>query len=373
MDRRDFLRYSLALGATLTLGTKKSHAAFPWLRKGILPPGMFVVDAHAHPDQFYDPYPHDPDPDLSSSLEKITTLGMRGSNFAAVGDHQTDDGQGASFPWSYVMGQIKHVNDLEIGGSVKIVRSRDDVRQYLYQKGSIPAAILSLEGASPMGIVGAAAPGIDDGMNELFEKGVRMITVMHRGDNQFGTNMSYQGDDGPGLGLTDLGKQLVEKMIESGIIVDGAHAYYRTLMDMAKIARANGVPIIDSHTSLSPRSSPNGSRLRTWREMEIIASTGGLICTWPFQWESPELGVRRWTIRDWARENFEMKTRLGAKHIALGTDGGGQLPVMVNGYSSILDLPRLIAAMYMAGFQEWEIKLYMGGNFRRVLEACLPD
>lgn len=370
MDRRDFLRYSLALGATLTLGTKKSHAAFPWLRKGILPPGMFVVDAHAHPDQFYDPYPHDPVPDLSSSLEKITTLGMRGSNFAAVGDHQTDDGQGAAFPWSYVMGQIKHVNDLEIGGSVKIVRSRDDVRRYLYQKGSIPAAILSLEGASPMGIVGAAAPGIDDGMNELFEKGVRMITVMHRGDNQFGTNMSYQGTDG--TGLTPLGQRLVEGMISRGMVIDGAHAYSKTIKDMANIARINGFPIIDSHTSLSPQSQPNGSRLRTWKEMEIIVRTGGIICTWPLQWESTELGVRRLTIRDWARENFEIKKRFGAAHIALGTDGGGQLPDMVDGYTSILDLPKLIAAMYRAGFEKWEIELYMGGNFRRVLEACLP-
>jgi microsomal dipeptidase-like Zn-dependent dipeptidase len=45
---------------------------------------------------------------------------------------------------------------------------------------------------------------------------------------------------------------------------------------------------------------------------------------------------------------------------------------MVDGYTSILDLPKLIAAMYRAGFHEWEIELYMGGNFRRVLETCLP-
>jgi microsomal dipeptidase-like Zn-dependent dipeptidase len=365
MDRRDFLRYSLALGATLTLGTKKSHAAFPWLRKGILPPGMFVVDAHAHPDQFYDPYPHDPDPDLSSSLEKITTLGMRGSNFAASGDNQ--DGV---TPWPHVIDQVSYVNGLEFERKVKIIRSRDDVLQNLYEKSSIPAAILSLEGASPMGIVGAAAPNIDDGMNELFEKGVRMITVMHRGDNQFGVNMSHQGTDGSGL--TALGQQLVVGMIKRGMIVDGAHAYYRTLIGMATIARANGVPIIDSHTSLSPQSQPNGSRLRTWKEMEIIVRTGGIICTWPLQWESTELGVRRLTIRDWARENFEIKKRFGAAHIALGTDGGGQLPDMVDGYTSILDLPKLIAAMYRAGFEKWEIELYMGGNFRRVLETCLP-
>lgn len=365
MDRRDFLRYSLALGATFVFGAKKSHAAFPWLRKGLLPPGMVVIDAHAHPDQFYDS--NDPSPDLSSSLEKITALGMWGSNFAASGDNQ--DGV---TPWPHVIDQVAYVNRLEFEGKVKIIRSRHDVLQNLYEKSSIPAAILSLEGASPIGYEAptGAYPDIDAGLDELFKNGVRMITVMHRGDNQFGVNMSHEGTDGSGL--TALGQQLVEGMIKRGMIVDGAHAYYRTLIGMATIARANGVPIIDSHTSLSPRPQPNGSRLRTWKEMEIIVRTGGLICTWPLQWESTELGVRRWTIRDWASENFEIKKRFGAAHIALGTDGGGQLSDMVDGYTSILDLPKLIAAMHRAGFHEWEIELYMGGNFRRVLETCLP-
>lgn len=366
MDRRDFLRYSLAFSATFAFGAKKSHAAFPWLRKGLLPPGMVVIDDHAHPDQFYYPYPQDSEPDLSSSIDKITALGMRGSNFAASGDSQN-----GVTPWPNVLSQIGYVNKLETSGQVQIIRSRSDVHLYLYKKGPVPAAILSLEGARPIGIVGAY-PDIANGLEELFENGVRMITVMHRGDNQFGTNMSYEGTDGPELGLTDLGEQLVEKIIDKGMIVDGAHASYATLIDMANIAKANGVPIIDSHTSLSPRSEPNGSRLRSWKEMEVIAETGGLICTWPLQWESPELRVRRWNIRDWARENYEIKKRFGARHVALGTDGGGQLPAMVEGYTSILDLPRLIAAMYRAGFEKWEIELYMGGNFRRVLETCLP-
>jgi microsomal dipeptidase-like Zn-dependent dipeptidase len=370
MNRRDFLRYGLALGATFTIGSQKSHAAFPWLRRGFLPPGMVAIDAHAHPDQFY--FPQDSDPDLSSSLEKINTLGMWGSNFAASGDRQG----GIPTPWLNVLSQLEYVIGLEDSSKVNIIRNRSDIHRYLYRKGPIPAAILSLEGARPIGLdipAGAAEPSIDGDLNTLVGLGVRMITVMHRDDNQFGTNMSYVGTDGPELGLTVLGKQLVEKIIDKGMIVDGAHASYATLIDMANIAKTKGVPIIDSHTSLSPREEPNGSRLRSWKEMEVIVSTGGLICTWPLQWESTELRVRRWNIRDWARENYEIKKRFGARHVALGTDGGGQLPAMVDGYESILDLPKLVAAMYRAGFKEREIELYMGGNFRRVLETCLPD
>lgn len=365
MNRRDFLRYSIALGATLTFGVKESPAALPFTRRG-LPPGMVVIDAHAHPDQFYDT--SDPTPDLSSSLDKITTLGMWGSNFAASGDSQ-----GGVTPWPNVISQLGHVTDLENSGQVNIVRNRSDVHQYLYRKKPVPAAILSLEGARPIGYnaPAGAVPDIDGGLEELFSYGVRMITVMHRGDNQFGTNMSYEGTDGSGL--TYLGQQLVEGTMERGMIIDGAHAYYKTLADMANIARSNGVPIIDSHTSLSPQPQPNGSRLRTWREMEIIVRTGGIICTWPLKWESQDSNAGRRTVQDWARENYELKKRLGVAHIALGTDGGGQLPAMVDGYTSILDLPKLIKAMYRAGFKEWEIELYMGGNFRRVLETCLPS
>lgn len=367
MKRRDFLRYGLALGATFTIGAKKSHAAFPWLRKGLLPPGMVVIDAHAHPDQFY--ALNDPSPDLSSSLDKITSLGMWGSNFAASGDNQA-----GVTPWPEVMQQLEYVNNLELKRKVKIMRTRKDVLLYLNRKRPVPAAILSLEGARPIGYetpVGAA-PDLNSGLDALFSRGVRMVTVMHRGDNQFGTNMSYEGPDGPVTGLTNPGKLLVEKIIERGMIVDAAHASYQTLIDMAAIAQTKGVPIIDSHTSLSPQGEPNGSRLRSWKEMEVIAETGGLICTWPLKWESHDPTVGRWTIRDWARENFQLKEKLGVEHIALGTDGGGQLPAMVDGYTSILDIPKLIAAMYGAGFHEWEIELYMGGNFRRVLEACLP-
>lgn len=366
MKRRDFLRYSIAFGATLALGGKSAGATPLWARRGDLPPGALVLDAHAHPDQFY--IPEEQRSDFSSTLLEIKQLGMAGSDFAAIGD-----GQSGAWPWEKVIEQIEYVNALEAGGDVFIVRTKRDVAELVRRQNVNPAAILSLEGARPIGYTPVGAPQRNQGqdLDILFEKGVRMITVMHVGDNQFGADMrEHTGTEGPGL--TESGRQLVESMIEKGMIVDGAHAYYRTLQDMAQIAGSYGVPIIDSHTSLSPRSVPNGSRLRTWDEMETIAETGGLVCTWPLQWERTDLGVRRWTIRDWAVENFELKKRFGAEHIALGTDGGGVLPSRVAGYSSILDLPELAGAMYEVGFRIPEIKLYMGGNFRRVLKACLP-
>jgi microsomal dipeptidase-like Zn-dependent dipeptidase len=160
-------------------------------------------------------------------------------------------------------------------------------------------------------------------------------------------------------------------MIYLGMVIDVAHAHYQTLQDIAEIAGANGVPIIDSHTSLSLSPEPTGSRRRTWTETELVAGTGGLICTWPLQCPPGQDACQRLTIDNWAEENYQMKERLGARHIALGTDGGGLLPGLVDGYQDILNLPNLVTAMYEKGFVDSEIDHYMGKNMVRILKTCI--
>ena len=356
MNRREFLVYSFAAGVLVALGERPAYAS--WLKQckeGRLPPGMIVIDGHAHPDQFYDL--EDSTPDLSSTLEKIKTLGMQASIFAALGDFS-----GGPVALDRVLEQVQYVNELENSKLVRIIRTPSDAYKFFSRKRVIPGAILSLEGATSLGYTWEE---VSMNLDQLHASGVRLIAIMHNMDNQFGETMRKPGKEGSGL--SELGRQLMERMIDLGIVVDAAHAHYATLRDMADMARSQGVPLIDSHTSLLPGTEYNGSRLRTWEEMELIAATGGIICTWPLQ----ESRVNRLTIRDWARENYEIKKRLGSRHIALGTDGGGQLPAMVDGYESILDLPKLIADMHAVGFKRKEIDDYMGNNFLRVLKHYL--
>jgi microsomal dipeptidase-like Zn-dependent dipeptidase len=355
MNRRRFLLYSLTVGTMVALGEIPAYAS--WLKKckeGRLPPGMVVIDAHAHPDQFY--YLEDPTPDLSSTLEKIKTLGMQASNFAAIGD--TTSG---SLTLDEVFEQVQYVNNLENSRLVHSIRTHAGMHRFFSRKRSTPGAILSLEGANPLG---DTWEDVSMSLDNLYALGIRMITIMHKLDNQFGESMHKPGKEGSGL--SELGQQLMERMIGMGIVVDGAHAHYATLSDMADIARSEGVPLIDSHTSLNPITEYNGSRLRTWEEMEMIAGTGGIICTWPLQ----EPSVGRLTILDWALENYEIMKKLGAKHIALGTDGGGKLPAMVDGYESILDLPKLIEAMHKVGFKRKEIEEHLQIEWVKIRGFC---
>ncbi|HEX7504584.1 MAG TPA: membrane dipeptidase, partial [Syntrophales bacterium] len=110
-------------------------------------------------------------------------------------------------------------------------------------------------------------------------------------------------------------------------------------------------------------------RLRTWKDMEAVAKTGGVVCTWPMA--AGQGKSKRETFRDWAAEILEMKRNIGMEHVGLGTDGGGGLPRFVKGYGNVRDLAQLIKAMQDAGFTREEISAYMGGNTDRVLQACI--
>jgi len=94
-----------------------------------------------------------------------------------------------------------------------------------------------------------------------------------------------------------------------------------------------------------------------------------VICTWPLRFKRGSYA--RKTFWDWAKEILEMKKRLGIEHVGLGTDGGGGLPSLIDGYHDVRDLVYLASAMQEVGLAHEDIKSYMGGNFYRVLQQCI--
>jgi membrane dipeptidase len=218
-----------------------------------------------------------------------------------------------------------------------------------------------------------AAAGIEGGdalegrlrnLDAFHDEGVRMMTLVHDRDNEIGCNQR-SGTDGP---LSRFGVQVVERMNSLGMLVDVAHAKGGTLKGIAEVCAR---PLVDSHTSpLAPgEDGPGLRRLRPWPEMELIAKTGGIVCTWPFAYAGNR--SQRTTLGHWAREIAEMKRRLGIEHCGLGTDGGGGLPRLVEGWSTIDSLPGLMAAMRDAGLTPDDIAAFVGGNLLRLLEGCL--
>jgi membrane dipeptidase len=156
-------------------------------------------------------------------------------------------------------------------------------------------------------------------------------------------------------------------MQRQGILVDVAHADSRTLRQTVDVLDR---PVVDSHVSLCPSADESTcGRLRTWGDMEHVAKKGGVICTWPLAFTRPN--SKRETFHDWALELLEMKRRLGVAHVGIGTDGGGSLPALIQGYRDVRDLAGLARALREVGFSPDEIAAVFGGNFRRVFEQAV--
>ena len=362
MNRRQFLKTIGVSALALGVGDVLSWAG---ARRNVndrnLLEGLRIINAHAHPDRLHLTRR---DPDESSTVAIMTEMGMTASVFAAVGDRvYLSNGRLPGPEHLQTMRQLDFwKDDIVKSGKVKLVLKSSDIRQSP-KPGDVPGCILAIEGGDPLA-------GNPERVNEFYEYGVRLITLIHYSNNQLGDCMKNWTGLNPGPrngGLTAAGCRVLERMQELGMVVDVAHADSVTLRHIAEITRR---PVLDSHGSpCSLKDTNRCGRFRTWKDMEVIAKTGGVVCTWT--WGRTQGKTRRETFRDWATEIMEMKKRLGMEHVGLGTDGGGGIPRFVEGYRDIRDLSQLVAAMQEAGFTREEIAAYMGGNTYRVLEACI--
>jgi membrane dipeptidase len=363
MNRRQFLRYSSSWGISLSLGGWTSSCAqAPPKPDGDQPvlQGLRVIDPHAHPDQFQHVRPSRID--KTSTLRAIIAAGMAASAFAAVGDREFFSRTSGISHYRSTKAQLLRVHDLVKAGKVKPVLKAADVPAAINQDGP-PGAILAIEGGDPL-------EGRPERVDEFYRTGVRIITVVHYRNNELGDIMAPWRSLDPGPyknGLTPAGRKVIERMEEIGMVVDVAHAHPTTLRD---IAAMSSKPLLDSHTNPCPTEDPRRCRRqRSWKGMEQVARTGGVVCTWPFAYHRRD--QQRRTFLDWAREILEMKKRLGMEHVGLGTDGGGNIPRLIEGYRDVRDLGQLAAAMEAVGLSPEDIKAYMGGNVHRVLQQCL--
>lgn len=356
MNRRQFLHYSAAWGASLAVGGIFSSCAQAPIKPAdkALFKDLRIIDAHAHPNQFHKSrrWPVDE----TSTLKGIKTIGMAASSFSAVGDSGRPYGASLSFYQSAKV-QLDWVQGLAKSGTVKLVLRAADVPGVIGSD-SPPGAILAIEGGDPL-------EGDPGRVNEFYQLGVRIVTLVHYRNNELGDIMAKYRSWEPCSarnGLTQAGRKVVERMQELGMVVDVAHAHSLTLKHVVEITSK---PLLDSHTSPCSIEDPSRCwRYRTWKDMELVAKTGGVVCTWPIR------RTGRRNFLDWAKEILEMKGRLGMDHVGLGTDGGGGVHC-IDGYYDVRDLVHLVAAMQEVGLSPVDIKSYMGGNLYRLLRQCI--
>ena len=219
------------------------------------------------------------------------------------------------------------------------------------------AAMLTIEGGS--GIMGS--PEI---LEEFYNIGIRIFGMTWLSNDLAKSNRVH--DDGEeDTGLTDVGRQIVMKGNELGMIFDVSHISDNSFRQLAELSKK---PIIATHSNF--RSLCPHSRNLTDEMAKEIARQDGMIglnlCT-PFVHTQKE----KQTV-DMMLEHLEYGISLvGEDHIGFGfdIDGIDSLPTPLTADRSIHD--QFIEAMIGRGYSDELICKVSGDNFMSFLKKYL--
>jgi membrane dipeptidase len=234
-------------------------------------------------------------------------------------------------------------------GGFVVIESSADLASYLERRrhnSKLTAGLLSIEGAH-------ALDGKLENLDMLYRAGYRMMSPSHFFDNDIGGSSAGVHK----TGLTEKGREWVRQMEARHMIVDLAHASAQTIDDVLAMATR---PVVVSHTGA--KGACNNNRNLSDNQIRAVAKNGGLIGIG--YWDTATCGHDARAIVNAMRY---VSDRVGAEHVALGSDFDGAVttPFDTTGLAEITD------AMLEAGYSEQEIRMIMGENVMRFLQANL--
>ena len=234
---------------------------------------------------------------------------------------------------------------------VSLITSKSELSQFILQREANPkllGMLLGTEGSH-------ALDGDLSNIQRLFDSGFRMMSLQHFFDNKLGGSLHGES----GKGLTEFGRDALQKMQSLGIMLDVSHSSEQVVKDVLAISSQ---PLLVSHTGLyghcpSPRNISD-------ELMQQIAIEGGLIAVG--YWDG---AVCEPTVTEIAKAIKYGIELVGSKHIALGSDYDGATSVPFD----TSELIYLTQALLDIGLNELQIKQVMGDNMLRYLQSHLPD
>lgn len=228
------------------------------------------------------------------------------------------------------------------------------------------AVVHSVEG-------GHSLDGDLDKLQRLFERGVAYLTLAHFYENEMvhpcfpypeSVQMlgCFQGDRNLALGLKAFGEQVVEKMVELGMILDIAHCTPPARKRIYDIV-GKRLPLIASHVG-AYEVNPSPYNLQDW-EIRRIADTGGVVGV---------IFMNYWLMPHETRRGLNFIARTikhlvdvgGIDHVGIGTDFDG-FTDPPDDLKDVSELPKLTQRLLAEGFNSQQITKIWGGNALRVL------
>lgn len=236
-------------------------------------------------------------------------------------------------------------------GALRIIKTRTDLEVLLNTRKldeTVVGALLSLEGAH-------ALEGDPANIDVLFEAGFRMLGLVHLTDN----DMAGSAHGVRKHGLTNKGRQMVDRALSLGMVIDLAHTSPQTIDDILKLSNK---PMVASHGGV--RATCDTARNLDDRHIQAIANNGGIIGIGLYEYAN--CGK---TMNDTVRAIRHVVNLAGIDHVALGSDFDGATETLTDATGLVL----LTDALLIDGFSEIEIKSIMGANALRVFNKNLPE
>ena len=236
-------------------------------------------------------------------------------------------------------------------GQFTVIKTRRDLERFLARRTQAPdrlAGLLAMEGMHPL-------EGDFANLQVFYDAGYRMMGLTHFFDNAVAGSAHGLAQGG----LTALGRRLIPRMEELGILVDLAHVAPPAIDEVLGMATQ---PVVVSHTGV--KGTCEGPRNLSDEHLRGIAATGGVV------------GIGFWpgAVCEASVEAIVAAMRytadlVGVEHVALGSDFDGTVYVPFDASGLVL----LTEGLLEAGFSREEIALIMGGNVRRLLLETLPE
>lgn len=207
-------------------------------------------------------------------------------------------------------------------------------------------------------------------LSQLYQKGVRLITLTWNYENCLGHPNSRKADI-MRKGLTDFGIEVVKQMNQTGMIVDVSHLSDGGFWDCIRESKA---PIVASHSNC--RSLCGHPRNLTDDMLMALAEKGGVAGLNFYPFFIKEDGKA--SISDIARHALHMIRTAGEEVVSVGSDFDGfsyedlSLEDSADEYIfHVRDMERLWHRMKEQGITERQLDKIWSGNALRVMKEIL--
>ena len=244
--------------------------------------------------------------------------------------------------------KLDRATEASKGTLVKVAASGnvDSLLERRAKQEDATGALLSIEGLQNL-------EGKAENLDKLYNAGFRMAGITHFFDNELAGSMHGIKKGG----LTPLGREVIRRMEEKGMIVDIAHCSRQCVTEILAMARR---PVVSSHGGVQATCKVN--RNLSDEHIKGVAATGGII------------GIGYWdgaicdtSPKSVAKAMKHVRDLVGIQHVALGSDYDGATTVRFD----TSKLVQVTQALLDEGFTPDEIRAVMGGNAIRVLREGL--